>query len=345
MKFMNLDNKPNKCFFCDSIVNFQQNQDLNTPSNLLYTFIDCPVCGDYCLEEDYYDYYYNYESEVAFYLYFYNKLKIDGKSHKICILNKLEANKDIEQLILHGFDLIDKDTIIKKFPRKINERVDYLALALVRKAGRLDKKVCMSVQEIASACSIKRLFDNNKFDINDAWNQIISILNYLYDKGFIDTKNIKKNISETEEISINPKCWMHVESLEREDSSNKKIFIALDFHNTDSIRKALKEGIEKAGYEPDIIDEKIYNKQVVPEIFKSIRESKMLVMDVTSQNYGAYYEAGYALGLGKEVIITCKKDTFNKGRVHFDVRQKQCLLWNDEEDLTITLKEWIKALE
>lgn len=33
-----------------------------------------------------------------------------------------------------------------------------------------------------------------------------------------------------------------------------------------------------------------------------------MVVDITYPNYGAYYEAGYAQALGKEVIICCRKE-------------------------------------
>ena len=80
-------------------------------------------------------------------------------------------------------------------------------------------------------------------------------------------------------------------------------------------------------------------------------------MEISAPNYGAYYEAGYALGLGKEVIVCCSKDVFTKSyeteeeqkyqkylRPHFDIAQKQILVWNDYEDLKHKLSEWIKAI-
>ena len=84
-------------------------------------------------------------------------------------------------------------------------------------------------------------------------------------------------------------------------------------------------------------------------------------MDITDPNYGAYYEAGYALGLGKEVIITCRKDVHDRKafkcdkdemckfeekalKPHFDIAQKQILVWENTADLTKQLKEWILEL-
>ena len=128
--------------------------------------------------------------------------------------------------------------------------------------------------------------------------------------------------------------------------------------NTKNTREAIRKGIQHAEYDATLIDEIIHNKQIVPEMLRLIRESRLLVMDITEPNYGAYYEAGYAQGLGKEVIITCSDKVFSKTyeseeekkmmkyiKPHFDIAQKQILVWHDVEDLTKKLSEWIKAIE
>ena len=92
-------------------------------------------------------------------------------------------------------------------------------------------------------------------------------------------------------------------------------------------------------------------------MLRLIRESRFLIMDISDPNYGAYYEAGYAEGLGKEVIISCRKSIYNKKymseeekkyerylKPHFDIAQKQTLLWEDYDDLSFQLKKWIKAI-
>lgn len=125
---------------------------------------------------------------------------------------------------------------------------------------------------------------------------------------------------------------------------------------TKNIREVIRNGITNAGYSAELIDEIIHNKQIVPEMLRLIRESRFLVLDITEPNYGAYYEAGYAQGLGKEVIICCRAEKTNEKltideekyskyiRPHFDIAQKQILFWNDFNDLSKKLSEWIKAI-
>ena len=69
------------------------------------------------------------------------------------------------------------------------------------------------------------------------------------------------------------------------------------------------------------------------------------MVDITYPNYGAYYEAGYAQALGKEVIVCCRKDNFDNPntRPHFDIAQKSMIIWSNNEDLVSRLKRRIEA--
>ena len=52
-------------------------------------------------------------------------------------------------------------------------------------------------------------------------------------------------------------------------------------------------------------------------------------------NQGAYWEAGYAEGLRKPVIYTCKKSVFETEGTHFDTNHRVHVLW-DAENLSLT---------
>jgi nucleoside 2-deoxyribosyltransferase len=45
---------------------------------------------------------------------------------------------------------------------------------------------------------------------------------------------------------------------------------------------------------------------------------------------GAYWEAGYAEGLGKPVIYLCKRSAFGKGDTHFDTNHHLTVQWDLE---------------
>jgi len=112
--------------------------------------------------------------------------------------------------------------------------------------------------------------------------------------------------------------------------------------HTKNIREKIRQGIKEAKYEPRFMDEIEHNNQIVPEILYEIRKSKFIIAELTGHNNGAYYEAGYAAGLGKEVIHICSKETFGSDG-HFDVKQKSNILWNNENEIPDLLYKRIEA--
>ena len=86
-----------------------------------------------------------------------------------------------------------------------------------------------------------------------------------------------------------------------------------------------------AGYKPHKIDEGKFTGGVVDRILAEIRKSKFVVADFTACDNckhigargGVYFEAGFALGLGKTVFLTCRKNRTEA--VHFDVNHLNLL--------------------
>lgn len=105
------------------------------------------------------------------------------------------------------------------------------------------------------------------------------------------------------------------------------------------MREAIKKGITEAGYIAILIDEVEHNGFITPELLKHIRDSKFVVVDLSHQNNGAYFEEGYAMGLGKPVIQLCKKNV----QLHFDIAQKNTIIWETEDEIVDRLKNRIKA--
>lgn len=112
------------------------------------------------------------------------------------------------------------------------------------------------------------------------------------------------------------------------------------YPDMDMIHKGIKSGIHSTGNVAYFLNETAHNDNITKIMREEIRNCKFLVADFTHQNWGVYYEAGYAEALGKTVIHLCQEDDFNK--VHFDIKQTQFILWKDEQDLAEKLKEQIE---
>ena len=62
-----------------------------------------------------------------------------------------------------------------------------------------------------------------------------------------------------------------------------------------------------------------------------IKDSAFVIADLTHDNHGAYWEAGYAEGLGKPVIYICEKAKFDKKKSHFDTSHCTTVLWSIDD--------------
>ena len=182
---------------------------------------------------------------------------------------------------------------------------------------------------------------NNIYSEEFLLNQVEFIIDYLEKNNFIEYSfhSIHTNII----LKMLTSGWARVENTEKDDSDNKNVFIAMSFDESmNEVRNTLKKVIISNGYNPRIMDEIEHNHQIVPEMLYEIRQAKFVIAELTGHNNGAYFEAGYALGLGKDVIQVCRKDTFGSDG-HFDVKQVNTILWENQEDLYKRLDNRIKA--
>ena len=62
-----------------------------------------------------------------------------------------------------------------------------------------------------------------------------------------------------------------------------------------------------------------------------IKGALFVIADLTHENCGAYWEAGYAEGLGKTVIYTCEKKKFDRDRTHFNTEHCLTVPWSADE--------------
>lgn len=123
----------------------------------------------------------------------------------------------------------------------------------------------------------------------------------------------------------------------------KSVFIAMSFASEmTSAREAIMRVIEDKGYKAMVIDEKEHNEQIVPQIFEEIKKAEFIIADLTGHRNGVYYEAGFAKGLGKEVIFTCNADDFENS--HFDVKQINTIKWDSEWALRDKLSKRIEGM-
>ena len=181
-------------------------------------------------------------------------------------------------------------------------------------------------------------------------NEIFNMLLAARDMDFI------KSLSVTGQIDIDfaftLKGLAHVESLLQKISDSKKVFIATKFSPVEGYafpyqlvrEEAIKPAVkESCGLSAFTIDEEEHNNYITDKIISEIKTSRFLVADLTYNNCGVYWEAGFARGLGKEVIHICNEDWHSENGLHFDLAPINCILWTGLEELKEKLINRIRA--
>jgi hypothetical protein len=104
---------------------------------------------------------------------------------------------------------------------------------------------------------------------------------------------------------------------------------------------AIEPAINACGLRPIRVDRIEHNKIVNDVMLGELRRAQVVVADVTGQRAGVYFEAGFAIGLGREVIWCCRDDEMDK--VHFDTRQYGHVVWKDGPDLRRRLEARLRG--
>jgi hypothetical protein len=181
-------------------------------------------------------------------------------------------------------------------------------------------------------------------------------LNAFHEKYYIEfnrSGGIKSLINENaiiDKYSIKLKFEgiNYITSLNEAGKNSKNCFVAMSFSGTEyslKVRDAIKIAIITTGYNPVLIDEsKIESYKTINDaIIAEIKRAKFVIADFTEQKNGVYFEAGYALGRGLQVIYCCDMDDFKKNS-HFDVNHYPHILYNDPIELERMLTDKIRAL-
>ena len=101
--------------------------------------------------------------------------------------------------------------------------------------------------------------------------------------------------------------WERVEELKRAHVTSRYAFFARQFANDDLdvlYEDCLVQAVADTGYELRTVTQKAGHIDAIIEV--EIRRCRFLVADLTDDNAGAYWEAGLAEGLGKDVIYICR---------------------------------------
>jgi hypothetical protein len=271
-------------------------------------------------------------------------LKIDCKQcGHFAITGSLEAVRgDIDQRLKEkiGFWTRDQNDLgelpvlgsytaeqVKRLPDKtIMERAERLLRYCIRLQRDLGKVVFIAGPEFIG-------ITHSRSD-DEVW----ALAELLEERGWL--RNIDN--SGYYKARITPAGFMHATEAHISDSVNGFIAMWFDASMNSAKVEGFEPAIRAAGYIPTIVSGVEHINKIDDEIVSQIRKSKFVVADFTGHRGGVYFEAGFAMGLGLPVFWTCRKDDLAK--LHFDIRQYNCIDWIDTADLSKRLKRRIEAI-
>jgi len=273
--------------------------------------VECKICG-------------RYESSDFEDLY-YKTLSVEEKAMISAYTREL-FEYDAPKPKLHTLSENQIENIIERYKRKtVIEKLNNLILYAGRKSHYFGEPI--------------RFDGENDYPITYSINkqEFDNIRNQAMDAKYFVLPTSGGNAKLTWE------GWKKLEQLKEVGVLSKKCFVAMSCSEdlSDIYEQGIKVAIEEAGYEPVFIEKEEHNEKICDRIIAEIRACKFLIVDVTGQRQNVYYEAGFAQGLGRDVIWACSDD--EKDDVHFDTRQYNHIFWEDAGDLKEKLKNRIKA--
>jgi hypothetical protein len=155
-----------------------------------------------------------------------------------------------------------------------------------------------------------------------------------------------------EGIKLSLDGWERFYELQRVSVDSRVAFMAMQFGDEllDRVyRDFFKDAVRATGFELKRLDEGQPAGLIDDRPRVEIRQSRFLIADLTTHNRGAYWEAGYAEGLGKPVVYTCRKDVFadkdSTKAPHFDTNHHLTVVWEPDKlpDAVTRLKATIRA--
>jgi hypothetical protein len=133
------------------------------------------------------------------------------------------------------------------------------------------------------------------------------------------------------EIRLTIEGWKRYEALQLQSPESRTAFMAMKFGRPRSdamFRDHFTRAVEATGFRLQRLDSQPRAGLIDARMEVEIRTAKFLIADLTHGNRGAYWEAGFAAGLGKPVFYTCEKGYFRRCGTHFDTNHHYIVMWD-----------------
>lgn len=173
------------------------------------------------------------------------------------------------------------------------------------------------------------------------------LITVLINKGGIQSGSEVITWNTISEVDLTLDGWRQYEELDKKRDHSSFVFLALSFNNKDldKIKPRISEAIfEKLGLKLFDMREMARSGVIDNVMREQISASRAVLSDLSDDNFGAYWEAGYAEGLGKPVIYLCEKSKWEAKKTHFDTAHMTTELWGSDIPVEKFLENLVATL-
>lgn len=177
----------------------------------------------------------------------------------------------------------------------------------------------------------------------------ILVVDHLKDQGFA-TGPVAKGTSDdgAARLTLTFKGLEYLDQLQRGQKDSRKAFMAMEYGDS-VLDRIVKEfflpAVAQTGFELVRLDHRPVAGLIDDHLRVELGTSRFVVADLTHDNEGAYWEAGFAEGAGKPVIYTCEREKFKSKKSHFDTNHHLTVIWDEKNpaDAAEQLKATIRT--
>lgn len=174
---------------------------------------------------------------------------------------------------------------------------------------------------------------------------VLLITKHLAKEGLLSSTETS-NPEQRYRLVLSFNGWEKYYELKTTSKNSRLAFMAMQYDNEvlDRIfNTVIIPAIKETGFDIRKLDQEKRAGSIDDKLRVEIRRSKFLISDLSDENRGAYWEAGYAEGLGMEVIYICEKEKFEKLSTHFDTNHHLTVKWKDDPESLKKFAEELKA--
>lgn len=157
-------------------------------------------------------------------------------------------------------------------------------------------------------------------------------LGWLLDQ--LDTKRFIERRTDGPLLRLTMDGWLRHSALKRGRIESRRVLMAMQFNDPDLnlvVESTFRPAVKRTGFELRLITDRQPAGLIDDQLRVALRTSRFIIADLTHGNPGAYWESGFAEGLGRPVIYTCREAEWRNQKSHFDTNHLVTVIWSADK--------------